>query len=183
MRLLTFLLAALAAVPALAQPVLPLDMSVVESRVGKPEGPPLSGAALDAATDSTAALLRCPVCQGLSVNDSPSEMAVNMKRQVRMMLAQGYTRDQVIGYFESSYGEFVRLEPKREGLNWIVWLAPLIALLVGGWIVWRTVRRTMRSGGNQTDGELAPELDVPPDLEPWVRRVREIAYGREEASR
>ncbi len=37
-----------------------------------------------------AALLRCPVCQGLSVADSPATMAQNMKAQVRELLAAGY---------------------------------------------------------------------------------------------
>ena len=47
--------------------------------VGAPRGTALSGAALDARTEEVSALLRCPVCQGLSVADSPASMATNMK--------------------------------------------------------------------------------------------------------
>ena len=60
--------------------------------VGAPKGPPLAGTALDARTEEVGALLRCPVCQGLSVADSPATMASNMKAQVRELLAAGYDR-------------------------------------------------------------------------------------------
>jgi cytochrome c-type biogenesis protein CcmH len=105
-----------------------------------PLGPPLSGAALDRATEEVSALMRCPVCQGLSVADSPATSAVDLKAEVRRQLALGYTEEQVIASFERSYGEFIRLEPKAEGFNWLVWLAPLAALLAGAAVVYRRVR-------------------------------------------
>src|SRR5688500_3967842 len=99
--------------------------------IGKPAQTPLSGAALEQRTEEVSALLRCPVCQGMSVADSPAEMAVNMKNQVRELLSWGYSEDQIISYFEKSYGQFVRLEPPRRGINWVVWLGPLLALILG----------------------------------------------------
>ena len=109
---------------------------------GRPKGAPLEGAALDARTDEIASLLRCPVCQGLSVADSPATMAQNMKAEVRGLVARGYTEDQVLAYFESSYGEFVRLQPPLRGVNWLVWLGPLAGLLAGGAIVTLALRRS-----------------------------------------
>jgi cytochrome c-type biogenesis protein CcmH/NrfF len=50
------------------------------------------------------------VCQSLSVADSPATMALNMKAQVREMLATGYNQDQILAYFERSYGECDRLD-------------------------------------------------------------------------
>ena len=64
--------------------------------VGAPKGRPLAGDALTARTEDVASLLRCPVCQGLSVADSPATMAVNMKVEVRELLAKGYDQDQVL---------------------------------------------------------------------------------------
>ena len=61
-----------------------------------PRGQPLSGKLLDERTDEVGALLRCPVCQGLSVADSPSTMARNMKAEVREKLAAGYDREQIL---------------------------------------------------------------------------------------
>ncbi len=105
-----------------------------------PLGPPLSGAALDRATEEVASLMRCPVCQGLSVADSPASSAVDLKAEVRRQLALGYSRDQVLASFERSYGEFIRLEPKAQGFNWLVWLAPMIALVVGVLVIFFRLR-------------------------------------------
>ena len=102
-----------------------------------PQGVPLRGEALTQRTQEIASALRCPVCQGLSVADSPSEMAVNMKAEVRSMLERGYTREQIESYFVQSYGEFVLLKPKFDGVGALVWILPIAALLLGVMVVWR----------------------------------------------
>ena len=110
--------------------------------VGPPQGQPLAGAALDAKTQEVASLLRCPVCQGMSVADSPSEMAVNMKHQVGALVARGYTREQILDYFERSYGQFVLLKPKFQGVNTLVWILPILAIAIGVVIVFRVTSRS-----------------------------------------
>jgi cytochrome c-type biogenesis protein CcmH len=112
--------------------------------VGDPAGAPRAGAELEKETARVASLLRCPVCQGLSVNDSPATMAQNMKRQVRDLMAKGYSEEQALIYFEKAYGEFVRLEPPMRGVNWLVWGAPVALLLVGGVFVFFMLRRLAR---------------------------------------
>ena len=101
-------------------------------------GQPLSGPALDAKTNEIASLLRCPVCQGMSIADSPSEMAVNMKHQVREMLARGDSKEQILASFERSYGQFVLLKPKFKGVNSLVWLLPVIAIGIGVFAISKT---------------------------------------------
>lgn len=105
-----------------------------------PLGPPLTGPALDRATEEVASLMRCPVCQGLSVADSPSTSAVALKSEVRRLLSLGYSEDQVIAAFERSYGEFIRLEPKAEGFNWMVWLMPVLAFAAGAVMIFFRLR-------------------------------------------
>ena len=104
---------------------------------GSPQGPPLSGPALEKRTNEVAALLRCPVCQGMSVADSPSTVAVDMKQHVRDLLAKGYTQEQILAYFEQSYGQFVLLKPK----NPYVWVLPILVLLIGGGILVTKLRK------------------------------------------
>jgi cytochrome c-type biogenesis protein CcmH len=106
-----------------------------EQLVGTPRGAPLAGEQLAQRTQQVAGEIRCPVCQGLSVADSPSEMAVNMKAQVRALLARGYTEPQIEKYFERSYGQFVLLRPKFEGVNSLVWIFPIAAMAAGVLIV------------------------------------------------
>ncbi|MEO7793142.1 MAG: cytochrome c-type biogenesis protein [Thermoanaerobaculia bacterium] len=125
-----------------------------------PLGPPLSGTALDRATEEVSSLLRCPVCQGLSVADSPASSAVDLKAEVRRQLAAGYTRDQVVAAFERSYGEFIRLEPKAEGFNWLVWLMPILALVVGAVVIFlrlRPAHRLPADGGPHPPSTAKPE--------------------------
>jgi cytochrome c-type biogenesis protein CcmH len=146
--------------------------------VGAPRGAPLAGAALDVEAKRVGGLLRCPVCQGLSVADSPVGMAVDMREQVRDMVAAGYDEEQVLAYFETSYGEFVRLEPPLRGVNWIVWAGPLAALLAGAGIVARVLRAPR--AGAKAEAEGVPAADALPDdpeLARYVLRVRELAYG------
>ena len=173
MRVAT-LIAALVVSVALSAPAQEAVDNVAEV-IGSPAGSPRTGSELDAETERTASVLRCPVCQGLSINDSPAEMAVNMKARTRSMLARGYSSEQVIEYFERSYGEFVRLEPKREGLNWVVWLAPLVALGAGAIFVRSALRKSVRRR-ETVEPALAP---IPDDLLPWVERVRAMASESE----
>ena len=92
-------------------------------------------------------ILRCPVCQGLSVADSQSDAAVAMKNRIKELVAMGYSDDQIIDYFIGRYGEFVLLEPKAE--HWFVWWMPLIGLGAGiGLVALR-----WRSGTSETESD------------------------------
>jgi len=173
---------ALLSLPAMSAPAEPPPSA---SRAGAPRGAPLSGPELDARTDEVGALLRCPVCQGLSVSDSPSSMARNMKAEVRDKLAAGYDQEQILADFEHSYGEFVRLKPTLRGVNWLVWFGPLLALIAGAALIASKLKRS----GSGPDALPAPRsaaaVDVPdrgtlpddPRLAEAMRRVRELAYG------
>jgi len=96
-----------------------------------PPGAPPATEDVEKITYAVASGLRCPVCQGLSVADSPSHTAVAMKDRVRFLVEAGYTSEQIDAYFVARYGEWVLLAPPASGLTWILWLAPAV-LLVGG---------------------------------------------------
>jgi cytochrome c-type biogenesis protein CcmH len=127
-----------------------------------PQGAPLSGAALEQRTYEVASMLRCPVCQGMSVADSPSTVALDMKHQVRELLARGYTQEQILAYFEQSYGQFVLLKPK----NPFVWILPIVVLLIGVVAVVITAKKISQP----------PQAadDPPPATDPYLDRVREL---------
>jgi cytochrome c-type biogenesis protein CcmH len=181
---LTLVLLVLVAAPSLraAQPS-PMPVSAIEA----PRSRPLSGAELEERTNDVGGLLRCPVCQGLSVADSPSSMARNMKTQVREKLAAGYDQEQILASFERSYGEFVRLEPPMRGVNWLIWFGPLTVLVAGGGVIAWAVKRSSRGNAGRPEGAGTSSIpsDLPsPDTLPAdarlagaVRRTRELAYG------
>ena len=99
----------------------------------------LSGAPLRAATapdldDQTRAIateLRCVVCQNLSVADSPSEMAQQMRAIVREQLQAGKSPEQIKDFFVSKYGEWVMLKPKTTGISALLWILPYVVLVLG----------------------------------------------------
>jgi hypothetical protein len=96
-------------------------------------------------------------------------------------VAAGYSEEQVLSYFEKSYGEFVRLEPPLRGVNWLVWAGPLAGLLLGAFVVMRALRPP-RAGAPPADPSQEPvpgpdSLPDDPALARHVKRVRERAYG------
>lgn len=135
MKHLLVLLVLLVGAPALGQEPMVGDPPSEEA-VGLPTvppGPPPEPALIEALTHEVSSGLRCPVCQGLSVADSPSESAIQMKNRIRELVTAGYTRDQINDYFVSRYGEWVLLEPTMAN-NWLVWLAP--GLVAGFGLAW-----------------------------------------------
>ncbi len=151
--------------------LLQLKVPDAENFVGPPKGTPIAGQPLTQRTHEVSALLRCPVCQGMAVADSPSEMAVNMKSQVHELLARGYTEEQILKYFELSYGQFVLLRPKFEGVNRLVWLLPVGALLIGVTIVFFKLRKL------EHVPPPPPTANHQPPTDEYLDRVRDLVSG------
>lgn len=150
--------------------LLSLRVPDAEQFVGPPKGTPVTGDALYQRTQEVGGLLRCPVCQGMAVSDSPAEMAVNMKGQVRELLARGYTEEQILRYFELSYGQFVLLRPKMEGVNSMVWILPVLALVLGTMVVVFKVRKLEKAPPPTAEHR-------PPADDAYLARVRDLVGG------
>ncbi len=91
-----------------------------------------------------AAQLRCVVCQNLSVADSPSEAANQMRQIIRERLAAGESPEQVRAYFVEKYGQWILLSPPKEGFNLLVWVVPFAGLGAGLVLVAVVLRRWTR---------------------------------------
>lgn len=99
-------------------------------------------------------LLRCTVCQGVAIADSPASMARAQMDKVRELVAEGKSDDEVLQYFVDRYGEWSLMEPRKSGVTLAVWLLPLL-LLIGGLVV--VLRQRKKTGG----AALAPDADTP----------------------
>ncbi len=100
-----------------------------------------------------AAQLRCPVCQNLSVSDSPSGLANEMRGVIREKLKAGESRQQIEAYFTSKYGEWILLAPMKKGFNLLAWGLPFVGIVVGAFaVVFLTRRWAGREGAMDGGG-------------------------------
>jgi cytochrome c-type biogenesis protein CcmH len=118
-------------------------------------------------------LLRCAVCQGLSIADSPSSVARAQLDMVRQLVRQGKTDQEIRDYFVERYGQWVLLSPSAQGLNWLVWLGPALLLGLGVLVIARTLKAP--AGGSPSPAATAAPAATPEDE--YLRRVREEVEG------
>jgi len=97
----------------------------------------------DERVDQITTELRCPVCQGLSVKDSTSETARQMRDLVAQRVREGKTDAEIEAEFRSAYGDWIFLSPPVASWSGLVWLVPLAAFAAG--LVLVTAR--LRTGG------------------------------------
>src|SRR5262249_20968477 len=133
----------------------------------------LAAAPVDEQTvHAIATQLRCVVCQSLSVADSPSEIAHQMKDIIRERLAAGETPEQVRAYFVEKYGTWILLAPPRQGFNLLVWVVPFVGIALGLVLVFVVLRRWSRPPAATPPG---PSVD--PAMRARIRR--EMAEGEQ----
>ena len=75
--------------------------------------------------------LRCPVCQGLSVKDSTSETARQMRDLVAQRVREGKSNAEIEAEFRAAYGDWIFLSPPVASWSGLVWLVPIAALGAG----------------------------------------------------
>jgi len=85
--------------------------------------------------------LRCPVCQGLSVKDSTSDTARQMRDLVAQRVREGKTDAEIEAEFRAAYGDWIFLSPPLASWSGLVWLAPLAVLGAGLLLVSSRLRR------------------------------------------
>ena len=84
--------------------------------------------------------LRCLVCQNQNLADSNAELAQDMRLKVYKMLDDGSSKDEIVDYMVSRYGDFVMYRPSVKSSTYLLWFGPLIFLFVGGLVVFTFIR-------------------------------------------
>jgi cytochrome c-type biogenesis protein CcmH len=85
----------------------------------------------DERIDQITTELRCPVCQGLSVKDSTSETARQMRDLVTQRVREGKSNAEIQAEFRAAYGDWILLSPPVASWSGLVWLVPIAALGAG----------------------------------------------------
>ena len=104
-------------------------------------GEALADPALEARARDLSVDLRCLVCQTQSIDDSHAPLAKDLRLLVRERLAAGDSDEQVRTYLVQRYGDFVLLKPPLRIGTLLLWGAPLMVLLAGGFGLMMASRR------------------------------------------
>lgn len=162
-----------AARPAAAQPAFPGGGSSSVTAADSARD-----AELDHRTAEIASRFRCLVCRGQSVQESSSQLAREMQALIRQKLEEGETEEEIEAFFVASYGDFILLKPRAEGISLLVYVLPL-----GGFLLaFIAIAVKVRSGKAATaDGVTLPAggVGVPSDLSDDDRAWIEAAIREE----
>jgi cytochrome c-type biogenesis protein CcmH len=122
----------------------------------------------DERIDQITTELRCPVCQGLSVKDSTSETARQIRDLVAQRVREGRSNEEIQAEFRAAYGDWIFLSPPVASWSGLIWLVPIFALAAGLVLVTGRLRTT----------------DAPRPAEPSATQVAALRerVAREEAA-
>lgn len=135
MRLLAFLILALAVQPLAAQ----------EAAVASPYADrQLDDPAAESRARELMHSLRCITCQSQSIADSDAPMAADMRSLVRERIAAGESPDAVREWLVERYGAYVTYAPELDAITWPLFAGPLVILLAMAALAWGRIRRKAR---------------------------------------
>jgi cytochrome c-type biogenesis protein CcmH len=97
----------------------------------------------------------CPVCENTPLDVCPTQACAQWRALIREKLAAGWTEAQIKQYFVEQYGARVLAEPPREGWYMLLYILPPLLLLLGAYIVYRTVSSMRKPAVATTEAEAA----------------------------
>ena len=75
--------------------------------------------------------MRCLVCQNESLAGSRSDLANDLRREIRTLIQEGKSDDQIRTFMVERYGDFVLYRPPVKPITWLLWIGPFVILAVG----------------------------------------------------
>ena len=86
-------------------------------------------------------LIMCPLCAGQTIAQSNNETSSQMRDLVLKKLRQGESKEEILQYFESRYGERIMAKPNKEGFNLILWILPFVLVALAAISIYFLIRR------------------------------------------
>lgn len=113
--------------------------------------------------------LYCPVCENIPLDVCPTQACAQWRELIREKLAQGWDEGRIKAYFVEQYGARVLAAPPAQGLNWLAYLVPPIAILSGAYILFRAMKSWRKPS---LEGEAQVNVPEQPEDE-YVKRFEE----------
>jgi cytochrome c-type biogenesis protein CcmH len=110
---------------------------------------------IEARYEQLAHELRCLVCQNQSLAESSADLAEDLKREVRSLIAQGKTDPEIKTFLSARYGDFILFKPPVQSNTLILWFAPFAALLGGAVVAFFVLKKRRYS---PKSAENAPQV-------------------------
>jgi cytochrome c-type biogenesis protein CcmH len=105
--------------------------------------------------------MRCLVCQNESLAGSRSDLANDLREQIRILIQEGKSDDQIRNYMVERYGDFVLYRPPVKPLTWFLWVGPFIALLLGiATLIAYQKRRSREQVGDELTADQNRRIDA-----------------------
>jgi cytochrome c-type biogenesis protein CcmH len=86
-------------------------------------------------------LIMCPLCAGQTIAQSKNETSRQMRELVLKKLRQGESKEEILQYFESRYGERILAKPNKKGFNLILWILPFVLVAFAAIAIYFLIRR------------------------------------------
>ena len=115
-----------------------------------------SSQTLEDRVNEIAGELLCPVCRGQSVAESNSALAQDMRQTIRQKLEEGKSKEEIINYFQTRYGDNILGSPPLRGINLFLWLLPIFTLPIGAFLIIYILKKYGKNTSNKT-GSLKPD--------------------------
>jgi cytochrome c-type biogenesis protein CcmH len=100
---------------------------------------------LEARVMAIAEELRCLVCQNETIAASHAELAVDLRKQIRIKLTQGQSQPQILDFMVERYGDFVLYRPPLKATTVLLWAGPFVLLAAAVVVMAANIRRRRRS--------------------------------------
>lgn len=101
--------------------------------------------------------LRCPKCQNNSIADSNSMIATDLRQKVYELMQEGKSQKEIVDYMVARYGNFVTYDPPLTPLTVLLWVMPVVAIGLGGWIIFARTRRRVRVKLEEFPDDIIPD--------------------------
>jgi len=85
--------------------------------------------------------LRCLQCQNQTLADSPSDLAADLRREIRAQMKAGKSDQEIIAFLTQRYGQFILYRPRVSPLTYLLWFGPFVFLLGGLIVLFRYIKQ------------------------------------------
>lgn len=75
--------------------------------------------------------MRCPKCQNQNLSGSDSPIAMDLRRELHLMITEGRSDKEIIDFMVERYGDYILYRPRVSPVTYLLWFGPLV-LLIGG---------------------------------------------------